>query len=76
MAVQPRVGLLPQRWFGPCGCHPGDIAITRQNLGYRNSYLGKGADAYCLRLAGFKLVIKTRRIRRGHTLKIHSFQNS
>jgi len=32
MAIQPRMGLLPQRRFGACGCHPGDIAATRQNL--------------------------------------------
>jgi hypothetical protein len=26
------MGLLPQRGLGACGCHPSDIAATRQNL--------------------------------------------
>ena len=32
MAIQPRMGLLPQRRFGACGRHPGGIAAARKNL--------------------------------------------
>jgi len=38
--------------------------------------VGKGADAYRFLLAGFKLVFINRRIRRGHTFKIHDYKNS
>jgi hypothetical protein len=75
MATQPRMGLLPQRRLGTCGCHSGDIAVTRKNLEQPQQRFTQRRGCLLVSRAGFKLV-STRRIRRGHTLKIHSSKNS